>query len=235
VGVISIFLNKALDYFWIGVSALFDKAQKVAAAGSGTTYTRGGAVVDYKGCYVQGFEIDALKSSISSQTLVVTATILSYYIMDLVLNRGWGSALASIIVGGALFFAQASSMSAGGCFANSGMTVAILTSAANGILFGGIAYGVVQAYFPSRLPSGVIQSRPPNINDLTLDQYGRLCDDLGICYVTTADGELREDTCKDKTAPATNGQCVADSVSGATAGSTTAAAAGATGPATTTK
>lgn len=237
VGVISILANKVLDYFWLGLSSLLDKAKKVASVGTGQ---RGGAVTDYKGCYVQGFEIDALKSDFSSQTLVVTATILIYYIMDLVLNKGWAAAMASIIVGSALFFLQVSSMASGGCFEKTGMTTTVLTSVANGALFGGIAYGIVQTYFPSRLPSGAIQERPPNPNDLTLDPTtGLMCDKDGICYTMDSKGRLVEFTCGSGTAdstgnPATGSQCAGGAVNqganNTTTSSSAAAATGATGP-----
>jgi hypothetical protein len=193
VGVISILANKILDYFWHGLSAVLDKAKKVAAAGTGGVPQRGGAVLNYKGCYVQGFEIDALRSEFSSQTLVVTATILSYYIMDLVLNKGWASAMASIIVGTAFFFMQVTSMASGGCFESTGMTTTVMTSVANGVLFGGIAYGVVQTYFPSRLPSGAIQTIPPGANDLKWSaSKGCLVDKNGKCWTLDENGNAKE-------------------------------------------
>jgi hypothetical protein len=193
VGVISILANKILDYFWHGLSAILDKAKKVAAAGTGGVQQRGGAVLNYKGCYVQGFEIDALRSEFSSQTLVVTATILAYYIMDLVLNKGWASATASIIVGAAFFFMQVASMASGGCFESTGMTTTVLTSVANGVLFGGIAYGIVQTYFPSRLPSGAIQPRPPSTRDVKWSQEkGCLVDSAGKCWSLDEKGNLKE-------------------------------------------
>lgn len=201
VGVISILANKVLDYFWHGLSAILDKAKKVAAVGTGTVGQKGGTVTNYKGCYVQGFEIDALRSEFSSQTLVVTVTILSYYIMDLVLNKGWSSAIASLVVGTALFFLQITSMASGGCFENTGMTTTVLTSLANGILFGGIAYGVVQSYFPSRLPSGAIRERPPGPSDLKWDvNLGCLTDEKGECWFLDAKGNAKKQ-CDNATGP----------------------------------
>jgi hypothetical protein len=189
VGVISILGNKVLDYFWHGISALLDKAKKVAAVGTGTVGQRGGTVTEYKGCYVQGFEIDALKSDFSSQTLVVTATILSYYIMDLLLNKGLAAALASIIMGTVLFFLQITSMASGGCFGATGMTTTVLTSVANGVLFGGIAYGIVQSYFPGRLPSGAIQARMPGPDDLKWDEtQACMADKNGKCFTIDING-----------------------------------------------
>lgn len=224
VGIIAIFANKVMDYFWSGIAALLDKARKVAAVGTGAP-AKGGAVLNYKGCYVQGFEVDALKSVYSSQTLVVTATILSYYILDLVLNKGIAAALASIIVGGALFFLQMSSMSMGGCFEGGSMAAVGLTSLANGVFFGGISYGIVQAYYANRLPSAAIQPRPPNPADLTPDGNGRLCDKNGNCF-KDFNGSLTLDTCTSSGStdssgdPATAASCAGGNVNqGAGSGS----------------
>ena len=199
VGVISIFANKGLDYFWAGISAILGSAASIVKTGTGQT---GGSVVDYKGCYVQGFEVDALKSKYSSQTLVVTSTILVYYIADLLMNKGIANALASILVGGALFFAQVSSMSAGNCFtpAEGGearLATTVLTSLANGVIVGGLSYGIVEAYFPARLPSKALPSYPRvSRNDLQVDENGKLVDESGKSWLTMPDGSVIPDTCE---------------------------------------
>lgn len=195
IGILSIFLNKGLDFFWAGISAMLDKAKTIAAVGTGTGQS-GGAVTNYTGCYVQGFEVEALKSKFSSQTLVVTATILVYYIMDLLMNKGIGSAFASIFVGVILFLAQVSSMSMGGCFEETGLATNVLTSLANGTIIGGLAYGIVEAYFPARLPSKALPSYPRvSLNDLKVDESGKLVDESGQAWVTLPDGSVIPDTC----------------------------------------
>lgn len=194
VGIIAIIANKGLDYFWAGISALLGTAADVYRAGTGGQ--QGGSVIDYKGCYVQGFEVDALRSNYSSQTLVVTSTILIYYIMDLLMNKGIANALASIIGGAVLFGAQVSSMSAGGCFEGKGLATTVLTSIANGIIFGGLAYGIVEAYAPSRLPSKALPSYPRvSLNDLKVDENGKLVDKDGKSWLTMPDGSVIPDTC----------------------------------------
>jgi hypothetical protein len=78
-----------------------------ASVGTGTTLSsaqttgwqtrqKGGELFKgYTGCDVQGFKTFA--SDYAPQTLVVTATVFSYYCYDLVRNRGWINSIAAIV------------------------------------------------------------------------------------------------------------------------------------------
>jgi hypothetical protein len=196
-GLLSIPANWLLDYFWAGIAALIGKAQLAVAAGTGTTVQQGGGVIDYKGCYVQGFE--KAGSKYASQTLVVTSTILVYYIMDLLMNKGIVSALPSLIVGAVLFIGQVGSMGVGEgkCFeSNTDLAVRSMASLANGVLFGGLSYGIVEAYFPSRLPSKALPAyERVSLNDLTVNENGDLVDASGNSWLIGPGGSIIPNTC----------------------------------------
>jgi hypothetical protein len=213
-GIGSIFINKLLDYFWMGMAAILDRGTRLAQAATGTQ--QGGSITNYTGCTVQGF--DYFKSQYSSQTLVVTATILSYYIFDLAMNKGVASAAASIGMGIALFGLQASSMSSGNCFQETGgMAVTSLISVANGLIIGGLFFGIMEAYAPQMLPSRGISSIPKvNVTDLKVDSAsGKLLDSSGKAWSVLPDGTPIPDMCGELMAsdvdstgrPATAGTC----------------------------
>lgn len=106
------------------------------------------------GCSVPGFEW--LSSSYSSAPMVVTFTIMSYYMIDLWQNRGFGSSVSSMIATAAFSIAQFIILKANGCFTSfSNPATPFATSAVLGLLFGGSAYGIVQAVDRNRLPSTV--------------------------------------------------------------------------------
>jgi hypothetical protein len=194
IGLLAIPLNKVLDFFWKGLAEVFGMVKNVAGVGTGGQ--AGGAVTDYKGCYVQGFEVDALKSVYSSQTLTVTVTILMYYIVDLIMNKGILAATASIVMGIVLILAQASSMSASGCFDQMGFAGGLLASIANGTIIGGLSFGIVEAYFPERLPSKAISPIPRvSVSDLKVGENGKLVDPSGKAWSLLPDGTPVPDTC----------------------------------------
>jgi len=194
IGLLAIPLNKVLDFFWKGFAEVFGMVKNVAGMGRGGQ--AGGAVTDYKGCYVQGFEVDALKSVYSSQTLTVTTTILMYYILDLIMNKGILAATASIVMGVVLVLAQASSMSNSGCFDEMGFAGGLLASIANGTIIGGLSFGIVEAYFPERLPSKAISPIPRvSVSDLKVGENGKLVDPSGKAWSLLPDGTPVPDTC----------------------------------------
>jgi hypothetical protein len=194
IGLLAIPLNKVLDFFWKGLAEVFGMVKNVAGMGRGGQ--AGGAVTDYKGCYVQGFEVDALKSVYSSQTLTVTTTILMYYILDLIMNKGILAATASIVMGVVLVLAQASSMSNSGCFDEMGFAGGLLASIANGTIIGGLSFGIVEAYFPERLPSKAISPIPRvSVSDLKVGENGKLVDPSGKAWSLLPDGTPVPDTC----------------------------------------
>jgi hypothetical protein len=217
IGILSIFLNKFIDLAWLAVAALIDKFGKVAEVGGvsvpGTTQ-RGGSVSNYPGCYVQGFEIDMLKSKYSSQTLVVTITILAYYIFDLLMNKGILMASIPIFVSVIIVVMQMSSMSAGGCFQQNGLLVTTLASLANGLVIGGGSYGIMEAVAPNRLPSKALPSYPRvDVSDLKTDDNGNLVDANGMSWNILPDGTAVPNTCPGTNNPlgsgnaATNANC----------------------------
>lgn len=217
VGLLSIFANYLMQYFWRGLADLFDSAKKVASVGTSSNVSptlmgnadvpatnpvrggkRGGAITppafftNYDGCSVQGF--GSLKTDFAPQTLVVTATVFCYYIFDIVRNRGWLNATGSIVGFGAFYVAQAAVLSMnGGCGEGSDFAQS-LRALFEGIVFGGTAYGVVQTYYPNRLPSAVISPFPTKSkNDLTAGPDGRMYDADGYPYVVLPNGQAVPD------------------------------------------
>ena len=218
-GFLTLFLNKFIDYAWKGFWAMIDLGKKVAGVGRqgppGTPAPvpgqRGGSVENYTGCYVQGFEGDFFKSQYSSQTLVITSTVLLYYIIDLWMNKGAGSAIGPFLAGAVLMILQISSMSAGGCFPNDTIAMAIGTSLLNGLVFAFVFYFLMESYAPHLLPSKVIPSfKAPNPNNLKIDEStGKMVDENGNAWTFGPNGELIPDTCGSNGGggPATDGSC----------------------------
>jgi len=82
------------------------------------------------------------------ETLVVSASILSYYIFDLVTNLSLLDAAGAIVAAVVLFVGQAFSITGG-------IDKAAL-SGGLGVVVGGISYALISAVAPSYLPSSVI-------------------------------------------------------------------------------
>ena len=200
VGILSIFLNYFMQYFWKGMEELWNSGKNVASVGSNAAPgvgagKKGGAPGSffkaYDGCSVQGF--DGWKTPYAPQTLVVTATVFSYYIFDLVRNRGWVNAAASITMFGLFYLMQTGVlMTIGGCGpADSGYSDSAQSAMAlfEGLVFGGTAYGYVQTYYPNRLPSTVISPFPTKTKgDLTAGPDGKMYDENGYPYVVLPNG-----------------------------------------------
>jgi len=221
VGLLSIFANYIMQYFWRGLGELFDKAKEVASTGSATVQgpgsievgkaiiedrqrqaakaaqpTTGGAYAgftNYDGCSIQGFK--GVSTKYAPQTLVVTATVFCYYIFDLVRNRGWINAAGSIAVFAFFYIMQTAVLSmSGGCGGEGSDLLQSLRALFEGILFGGTGYGVVQTYAPSRLPSAAISPFPTRSkNDLTVGSDGKMYDADGYPYVVLPNGQAVPD------------------------------------------
>lgn len=205
VGLLSVFLNYFMQYFWKGLEELWNSASNVAKVGSAPPPVggkRGGAIIPpaffkrYDGCSVQGFE--GWKTPFAPQTLVVTATVFSYYIFDLVRNRGWINAAASITMFGFFYLMQAGVLiMTGGCGpADSGYSDYAQATMAlfEGVVFGGSAYGVVQTYYPTRLPSSTISPFPrKDKSELTMGPDGKMYDADGYPYVVLPNGQAVPD------------------------------------------
>jgi hypothetical protein len=208
VGLLSVFLNYFMQYFWKGLNELMDSAKKAAnpqppppeiPRGQSGVGRRGGAIIPpaffmkYDGCSVQGFE--GWKTDFAPQTLVVTATVFCYYIFDLVRNRGWMNALASILMFGFFYLMQTAVLiMTGGCGGEYSDFSQALRALFEGIVFGGSAYGIVQTYYPNRLPSSVISPFPTkNKSELTMGPDGRMYDADGYPYVVLPNGNAVPD------------------------------------------
>lgn len=208
IGILSIFANYVFQYFWMGIDELFKTGKAALEKGSGTSTApgttsggkklKGGAdelFKDYTGCNVQGF--DAFASKYAPQTLVVTATVFSYYCYDLIRNRGWINSIPAILGFFAAYIGEVAiidfqstpdkpcgySTFGGG-----------LRAFFEGLMFGGIGYGVVQTYAPSRLPSSTISPFPrKSLSDLSPGPDGKMYDKDGYPYVVLPNGQAVPD------------------------------------------
>ena len=219
VGLLSIFFNYLMQYFWKGLRELFLSAENVVKVGATTAVAattplvsnpttpttggkKGGAIVppaffkNYDGCSVQGFS--GFATEFAPQTLVVTATVFCYYIFDLVRNRGWLNSAASIVMFGAFYIMQVGVLvMSGGCGSpESGYTSTqqAMMALFEGIVFGGSAYGIVQTYYPTRLVSSTISPFPTRSKaDLTMGPDGKMYDSDGNPYVILPNGQAVPD------------------------------------------
>ena len=89
----------------------------------------------------------------STQTLVVTTSILAYYIFDLIFNLSALDAAGAIAAGLLLFGGQVASIS--GCFSGSVAWPATVAGI-YGIIIGLFWYSIIAAWGPQFLPSSVI-------------------------------------------------------------------------------
>jgi hypothetical protein len=217
IGIISLPIHFLFKFIWKGVFDFIDKVIKLVTEGPmpqnasdsrANAPTRikpvapvvGGASFfqTYDGCDIQGF--DWAHSKYAPQSLVLIATIFSYYTFDLVQNRGMKNSIATIVLGAFFFIAQL--VLAGDCTApEDGEPVPKLYKAvlalAEGLFSGGISYTVVQAYYPERLPSSAISPFPkttPNmLKDGKFDKDGNpwVCVN-GVCYPDMSTQEARK-------------------------------------------
>lgn len=227
IGILSLFVHFLFKYIWKGTFEIIDKVVEAltmpssqTAQAASTRASRPGVISGekappvpsgpyggaragtffntYTGCDIQGF--DWAHSPYAPQTLVVIATIFSYYGFDLVNNRGAANSAVTIVLGLVFFLVQL--FLAGDCTLptdpqppTSKWWQAFL-SAIEGLLFGGVSYTVVQAYFPNRLPSSAISPFPrmtPNmLKDGKFDADGNpwVCVG-GVCYPDMSTAEAR--------------------------------------------
>jgi hypothetical protein len=204
VGILSIFLNYLMQYFWKGLQEFWRSANEnrnplppppppAALAAKGGAVMPGSFYKKYDGCSVQGFE--SLKTEFAPQTLVITATVFCYFIFDIVRNRGWMNGLASILGFASVFLLQYGVLKlAGGCGSPYGDAASAGMALFEGIVFGGSAYGIVQTYYPERLPSSTVSPFPrKSKRDLTMGPDGRMYDSNGNPYVILPNGQAVPD------------------------------------------
>jgi hypothetical protein len=148
VGVISIFAGPMLDWVGQGISAvgvkLFGKTTPAPVVGQA-----GG---EYPGCEIMS---EKAVYAGSPQTLTVTASILSYYILDLVTNLSLLDAAGAIVAGIALFAGQVAAISDAACVKDR-IAMAAFMAGLYGIIIGGVSFGIIGSFAPSYLPSSVI-------------------------------------------------------------------------------
>lgn len=220
IGVLSIFVNFVFRYFWVGLDEIWKTAGDVAKKGmSGPTtqatpsgapfpvnigMNKGGAKgsfgTTYDGCSVQGFE--SLASEYAPQTLVVTATVFSYYCFDLIQNRGWINSIAAVTAFILTYIGQvaiiATTNAGGGCEVPGKTPYSAISQGiralAEGMLFGGTSYGIVKTYYPTRLPSSTVSPFPRKTSsDLTMGPDGKMRDSDGFPYVVLPNGQAVPD------------------------------------------
>lgn len=241
VGLISIPLNWLFKFFWLGLFDTVGRLGEILASRPPTggaagftfmppatetvTANKAAFFKNYDGCTVQGFSWAA--SPYAPQTLVVTATVFSYYIFDLIMNRGWTNSTAAIVAFFALFLGETAVV--GDCAVDGlqlNKYLRALMAFSEGLLFGGSAYAVVQAYFPNFLPTAAIYPFPKvNVRDLKKNAAGQYVDSQGRPYVVLPNGQPIPDV-MDKDGQTAWGNLVGQSKG---AGYTTTATTGASG------
>jgi hypothetical protein len=241
IGILSIFANYVFQYFWKGIEELVRTGKEVGTRafnkeGAGTPppgaagnemglrggKQSGGKVFDtYSGCHVQGFS--GFATPYAPQTLVVTATVFSYYCFDLIRNRGWINSIAAILAFLGAFVGQTAVIDLMNknpdgttCDKSPSPIAGAVRALFEGLMFGGIGYGVVQTYAPTRLPSSTISPFPrKTAADLSPGPDGKMYDKDGYPYVILPNGQAVPDISSAK-ARAAFGQ-----MAGGASGSTT--------------
>ncbi len=114
------------------------------------------------GCFIPGF--DSFVSNYTSTPLVVTFTVMFYYLIDSIQNRGIVKSGATIVAMVSFIASQFWILKNGGCFAGfSSIGMPLATSSLAGLLFGGSAYGILLTVAPDRLPSRVYTTSSPTL------------------------------------------------------------------------
>ena len=166
-GILSIFLNWGSGILFKKVIAAMSSAPPVPLIGGGAT-----------GCFIPGF--DTFVSDYSSAPLVVTFTVMFYYVIDLLQNRGFFQSIATIVAMVAFVASQFWILKNNGCFTGfSSVGVPLATSSLLGLLFGGSAYGLIWGVWPERLPSRIFAhdtgSTPVAAGAASSNTGGRSC------------------------------------------------------------
>jgi hypothetical protein len=201
IGILSIPAHFLFKFLWEGLNGMIGDAVRLASArpmppppagppparpfnADALDLFRGGAITNYSGCEIQGFE--GLRSNWAPQGLVVTSTIFWYYLIDLITNRSILDSVATMVVfvvftGLQVFVLKTCDNMTGSPF------VKALISAVEGLFLGGIGFVIVQASDPTRLPSAVLP-KGPALSSLTKNANGQYVDTSGNVYVQGPDG-----------------------------------------------
>ena len=231
IGVLSIFANYLFEYFWKGLDSLVESAKTAVrkpldapAAPAGGKRMKGGKLFEsYTGCSVQGLE--GWNSAYAPQTLVITATIFSYYCLDLVRNRGWVNSIGVLLSFVLAYLAQVGvisyNTSSVGCTVEGQATqyspiMQGVRALFEGLFFGGIGYSVMETYAKARLPSSaILPYAPVAAKDLTLGPNGKMVDAKGNAYIVLDNGLAIPDVSAPGTPLASGASTMASTVAGA--------------------
>ena len=154
VGVVSTFAAPWLDAIGGGVTAmlakLFTKEPAATTGGllAGMAKMRGGG--EYLGCSL----MSEGKAGSVPQTLTVSASILAYYIFDLIFNMSVVDAAGAIVAALMLFGGQ--TMAISGCLDEGKTMMAAVFAGIYGIIIGGTCYALISSWGPGYLPSTVL-------------------------------------------------------------------------------
>jgi hypothetical protein len=155
VGIFAIFAGPMLDLVGQGISGVGAKLFGKEKTDTVVTPQAGGG--EYPGCEIMS---EKAVYAGSPQTLTVTASILSYYILDLVTNLSLIDAAGAIVAGMALFAGQVAAISDAACVKDR-VAMAAFMAGLYGIIIGGISFGIIGSFAPNYLPSSVISSNGP--------------------------------------------------------------------------
>jgi len=158
VGLSAMPLHGVLESIMGSLALVFEKIKGgVSFSGTGTPPTTSGGMrggSDFSGCGIMGGGIEP--GHRTAQSLVVTASIIVYFFMDLWLNRGMINALGIMVMGIVLMGGQAMAISK--CFDDSqiSLTAGVIYALLYGVIIGGAYYSFFQSFYPMYLPSTVI-------------------------------------------------------------------------------
>lgn len=116
-------------------------------------FVTGGAIKNYTGCTVQGLE--GWSSPYTIQTLVVTATIFLYYLIDMTKNGSINQ--AGPVIGLFIIFYLAETYIVSECPGTVSVWLRSFISLLEGSLYSATVYGIVEASNPDKLPSSVLK------------------------------------------------------------------------------
>ena len=184
VGLSAMPLHGQLEYIINGLVILFEKMMAgisgpapsektpvniVVNNGGARGGNGAGPLPPFTGCGIMGGTIDPTHRT--AQSLVVTASIISYFFMDLWLNRGIINALGVLTLGILLMGGQAMVIS--DCFkpGDKSLTAGVLYAMVFGVIIGGAYFAFFQSFYPMYLPSTVIPLSN-TISDLSISDTG---------------------------------------------------------------
>jgi hypothetical protein len=205
VGLSAMPLHGQLEYIVNGIGALYQKMTSVSPGSTDTkkpglsvTFTQeagmrgGNPLPPFTGCGIMGGSIE--KNHQTAESLVVTASIISYFFMDLWLNRGIINALGVLTLGILLMGGQAMVIS--DCFkpGDKSLTAGVLYAMVFGVIIGGSYYSFFQSFYPMYLPSTVIPLSN-TISDLSISDTGFVyVPGVGLVSASSRQGTALETT-----------------------------------------